>query len=60
MFVYWSFNNSIVRKIPKLQKSQKELLEEWKDSSARFDKALRKTEEKLKEQEAIGREVSRA
>jgi len=49
-----------VRKIPKLQKSQKELLEEWKDSSARFDKALRKTEEKLKEQEAIGREVSRA
>ena len=29
-------------KNPKLQKNQKELLEEWKDGSARFDKSLRK------------------
>lgn len=48
----------IVKKIPKLQKDQKELLEEWKDRSSRFDKSLKKTEEKLKEQISIGREVS--
>lgn len=35
-------------------------MEEWKDGSARFDKSLRKTEEKLKEQTTIGREVSPA
>lgn len=47
-----------MKKIPKLQKNQQEVLEEWKDNSARFEKSLRKTEEKLKEQTATGREVS--
>lgn len=55
-FLY--FSRRIVRKIPKLQKDQKELLEEWKDRSSRFDKSLKKTEEKLKEQISIGREVT--
>jgi len=48
----------IVRKIPRLQKDQKELLEEWKDRSSRFEKSLKKTEEKLKEQISIAREVT--
>ena len=47
-----------MRKIPKLQKNQKELLEEWKDASTRFERSLKKTEEKLKEQSSIGRDVS--
>ena len=33
-------------------------MEEWKDRSSRFEKSLKKTEEKLKEQISIGREVS--
>ena len=32
-------------------------MEEWKDRSSRFEKSLKKTEEKLKEQISIGREV---
>ena len=33
-------------------------MEEWKDRSSRFDKSVKKTEEKLKEQISIGREVT--
>lgn len=33
-------------------------MEEWRDRSSRFEKSLKKTEEKLKEQISIGREVS--
>lgn len=47
----------IVKKIPKLQKDQKEILDEWNDRSARFEKSLKKAEDKLKEQEAIGKEI---
>ena len=57
LFHLYHFFRRIVRKIPKVQKDQKELLEEWKDRSSRFDKSLKKTEEKLKEQISIGREV---
>lgn len=46
-----------MKKIPKLQKDQKEIVEEWNDRSARFEKSLKKAEDKLKEQEAIGKEV---
>lgn len=46
-----------MKKIPKLQKDQKEIVDEWNDKSARFEKSLRKAEDKLKEQEAIGKEV---
>lgn len=46
-----------MKKIPKLQKDQKEIVDEWNDRSARFEKSLKKTEDKLKEQEAIGKEV---
>lgn len=53
------FSCRILRKIPKVEKSQKDILEDWKDTSARFEKSLRKTEEKLKEQINVGREVSR-
>jgi len=57
-FISFIFSNRIVKKIPKLQKDQKELMEEWRDRSSRFEKSLKKTEEKLKEQISIGREVS--
>lgn len=46
-----------MKKIPKLQKDQKEIVDEWNDRSARFEKSLKKAEDKLKEQEAIGKEV---
>lgn len=58
LFHLFYFSRRIVRKIPKVQKDQKELLEEWKDRSSRLDKSLKKTEEKLKEQISIGREVT--
>lgn len=47
-----------MKKIPKLEKDQKEIFDEWKDRSARFEKSLKKAEDKLKEQVSIGREVS--
>ncbi|XP_067048762.1 dystrophin-like isoform X1 [Acropora muricata] len=49
--------DKILRKVPKVEKSQKDILEDWKDTSARFEKSLRKTEEKLKEQINVGREI---
>ncbi|XP_068690393.1 utrophin-like [Montipora foliosa] len=49
--------DGILKKIPKLEKDQNELLEEWQDSSTRFEKSLRKTEERLQEQITIGREM---
>ena len=42
------------------QKRQKGLLDEWKNKSSKFDKSLRKSEDKLKDHVVAEKEVSLA
>ena len=58
MFVYY-FTYSILRKIPELQEQQKLMIEDWNDKCLRFEKSLKKTEETLKDQISVGKEVRR-